>query len=68
MEKPMTLRVKETEDKIVKIINEAHLSAYVLKTIIERILYKLDLVEMREINDYNNEKLNEDNKIKESEQ
>ena len=66
MEKPMTLRVEETEDKIVEIINEAHLSAYVLKTIIERILYKIDQVEMKEINDYNNEKLNEDNKIKES--
>lgn len=66
MEKPMTLRVAETEDKIVEIINEAHLSSYVLKTIIERVLFKITEVEAKEISEYNNEKINKEKNIKES--
>lgn len=56
MNKPFSLIVQETEQEIVEVINKSQLSAYVLKTIVERIHYQLEMIEQNEINKYEEDK------------
>ncbi len=66
MDKPLSLRVREVEDKIVKEINESRLSPFIWKTILEKLYSQLTQIENQEIKDYQEkerkEKENEKNK------
>lgn len=56
MEKPLTLQVQEVEQKISDIINEANLSAYVLKSILQGLYQQIEMIEQQQIEEYNKSK------------
>jgi hypothetical protein len=62
MNKPFTLIVKETEEKIVETINNSNLPAYVLKKILQDLFQQLEIAEQNEIEKYNEELKNNANK------
>lgn len=47
-EKPLILKVKDLENKIVATINNAGISAFIIKPIIEKILNQLNVLEQQE--------------------
>lgn len=47
-EKPLILKVKETENKIIGIINESHIPAFIIKPLIEKIYNQLVNLEQQE--------------------
>lgn len=53
MNKPFTIQVQETEQKIVEVINSSQLPVYVIKKILERIYTEAEKIENEEINQYN---------------
>lgn len=55
MNKPFTIQVQETEQKIVEIINTSQLPAYVLKTMLINMINELDNIDAEEIKKYNEE-------------
>ena len=55
MNKPFTLIVQETEEQIVKIINESNLPAYVLKQILKELYQQVEQLEINEIETYKQE-------------
>ena len=55
MNKPFTMKIQETEQKIVEIINNSQLPAYVLKNILQEIYAEIDRVDNEEIAKYNEE-------------
>ena len=55
MDKPLTLRVQEIQSKVVEILNDSQLPAYVLKIIIEELYRQLENIEIEEIKKYNEE-------------
>ncbi len=65
MNKPFTIQVQETEQKIVEIINTSQLPAYVLKTMLINMINELDNIDAEEIKKYNEEQLSQE-KEKES--
>jgi hypothetical protein len=65
MNKPFTIKVQETEQKIVEIINTSQLPAYVLKTMLINMINELDNIDAEEIKKYNEEQLSQE-KEKES--
>lgn len=48
MEKPTIIKLKETEQQIVDVINKCEIPAFVLKPTIEKILMQLELLEKQE--------------------
>lgn len=52
MDKPLTIRVRETEEKIVKVVNDSRLHSLILKNILERIFNQLNEIELKEIKEY----------------
>lgn len=52
IEKPFTLKCKETEENIVQSINNSGLPAYVLKTILQSIYNQIDKIDNEEIQRY----------------
>ena len=48
MEKPTILKLKETEEKIIQIINSSDVPAFVLKPMIEKICRQLEILEEQE--------------------
>lgn len=54
-QKPFALMVQETEQKIVEIINNSQLPAYVLKIMIKELYQQLENIEIEEIEKYNEE-------------
>ncbi len=52
--KPLTLIVKEYEEKLVKEINNSKLSPFIWKNILEKIYNELTYAENQEIENYNN--------------
>lgn len=52
MEKPLVIRVQETETKIINIVNESGLHSYILKNILEKIFNQLNEIELNEIKQY----------------
>lgn len=48
MNKPLILSVKDTEEKIIKIINSSNIPAFIMKNSIEKILKQLVLIEQQE--------------------
>ena len=59
MGKPTILKLKETENEIVKILNECDIPAFVLKPMIEKIYRQLEVLEEQE---YQKEKENYEKK------
>jgi len=55
MNKPFSLIVSETEQKVVEIINNSQLPAYVLKTILQNLYTQVENIEIEEIKKYNEE-------------
>ena len=55
MNKPFTMQIQETEQKIVEIINNSQLPAYVLKNVLQGIYAEIDRVDNEEIAKYNKE-------------
>jgi hypothetical protein len=53
MNKPFSLIVSETEQKVVEIINNSQLPAYVLKNILQGIYAEIERVDNEEIAKYN---------------
>ena len=62
MNKPFTIQVQETEQKIVEDINNSQLPAYVLKTILQNIYKQLEELETQEIQKYKEETEKENKK------
>lgn len=56
MNKPLVLQVKETEEKIIKELENSKLPAYILKQILSGLYEQLDSIEKEEINKYNESK------------
>lgn len=63
MNKPITLIVNETRDKIVENINNAQLPAFCIKIILQDVLNEIEKIDNEEIQKYKNEL----NKVKEKE-
>ena len=53
MEKPLTLKIQEAEEKIVGILNESQLPAFVIKTILEKLYAQVEQIDKKEIDNYN---------------
>ena len=53
MNKPFTLQVQETEDQLVKTLNNSNLPAYVLKNILKELYQQIEQLELNEIEEYN---------------
>lgn len=51
MEKPTIIKLKETEQKLVEVINGCEIPAFVLKPVFERILTQLEILEKQEYQD-----------------
>ena len=64
--KPLTLIVRETEEKLIKEINESNLPPFIMKEILERIYKQLVDIETNEIEEYN-KSLNEKKKEEKNE-
>ena len=54
MEKPISLIVKERQEKLIREINDSKLSPFIWKIILETIFSKLVQLQNQEINSYNN--------------
>lgn len=52
MNKPFTIQVQETEEKLVKTINESNIPAYVLKNILKELYQQIEQLELNEIETY----------------
>ena len=52
MEKPFTIKVQETEQEIIKVINNSNLPAYVLKTIFQNLYNQLEEIDNKEMQKY----------------
>lgn len=50
--KPITLKVEETTNKIVNVINDSHLPWYIIKTMLQNIFNEVDKMDREEINKY----------------
>lgn len=61
MEEPFTLRVQETEEKLVKILNESKIPAFVLKIILQNLFNQLNEIERNETETYLRKKEDKDN-------
>jgi hypothetical protein len=48
MEKPTIIKLKETEQQIIEVINKCEIPVFVLKPTIEKILMQLELLEKQE--------------------
>lgn len=66
MNKPFTIKVQETEQEIIKIINNSNLPAYVLKTIFQNLYNQLEEIDNKEMEKYAEELKQKSKKIKES--
>ena len=61
MEKPFTLIVQDTEEKIIKILNESKIPAFVLKNILQNLFNQLSEIEKNEVEAYLRKKEDKDN-------
>lgn len=61
MDEPFTLRVQETEEQLVKILNESKIPAFVLKIILQNLFNQLSEIEKNETEAYLRKKEDKDN-------
>ncbi len=52
MEKPLTIRVKEIEEQLIKVINESGLPPFILLNIMGNITSQIQEIDTKEVNDY----------------
>ena len=52
MNKPLILKYKETEEKIIQEINKSEMPVYVLKIMLEKIFNQLTEIENKEVEEY----------------
>lgn len=52
MNKPFTLQVQETEEQLVKTLNNSNLPAYALKNILKELYQQVEQLELNEIEIY----------------
>lgn len=52
MNKPFSLKVKEAQEQIINIINDASLPAYCLKNILQNILTEIENLDNQEVEKY----------------
>lgn len=52
MEKPLTIKVKEVEEQIIKVINESGLPPFILLQIMNGITSQIQEIDTKEVNDY----------------
>lgn len=64
MLKPFTLKIKETEQALINLINNSDLPAFCIKTIFNSILSEIERIDEAEIEKYQQELKNEENKQK----
>lgn len=64
MEKPFTIKVREFNENLIKLVNSSKLPVYALKNEIEKIYSELNKIDEEEINNYNKSRLNESNQKK----
>ncbi len=62
MNKPFTLKVQETSEQVVEVLNKSELPAFALKIILQNLYNELDKVDMEEINKYNEENSKQEEK------
>lgn len=60
--KPFTIIVQETEEQLIKTINNSNLPAYVLKNILKELYQQVEQLEINEIEKYNQSKKKGDKK------
>lgn len=65
MNKPFTLKVQETEQKIVEIVNNAEIPAFCMKVILNDVLNQINDFDKKEIENYYKELKKENEKEKE---
>ena len=61
MDKPLSLRVREFESKLVEELNKSELPAFCLKQILKKIYSQLTQIENQEIKDYQEKERKEKN-------
>ena len=49
IEKPTILKLKEFEEKVIELINNSNIPAFILKNPIEKILNQLQIIEQQEL-------------------
>ena len=52
MQKPFSLIISETEQKIVNVINESNIPAYCIKNILEKIYNQVNIIDQEETERY----------------
>ena len=55
MNKPFTIKVQETSEQVVEVLNKSELPAFALKIILQNLYNELGKLDMEEINKYNKE-------------
>lgn len=66
MEKPFTIKVQETEQEIIKVINNSNFPIYVLKTIFQNLYNQLEEIDNKEMQKYAESLKKDKNKEQES--
>lgn len=61
MEKPTVLKLKETETKLIQIINESNIPIFIIRPVLERIISEVRILEQKE---YEQEKLKYEESLK----
>lgn len=61
MEKPTVLKLKETETKLIQIINESNIPIFIIRPVLERIVSEVRILEQKE---YEQEKLKYEESLK----
>jgi len=62
MNKPFTIKVQETEEKLVDILNKSELPAYVIKTLLQNLYAQVETIDNEEIKKYKEKKVKESDK------
>lgn len=52
MEKPLTLKIQEVEEKLINILNESKLPAYCMKKLLEDIYKQIDNLDIQQMKEY----------------
>ena len=65
MDKPFTIKIEESEKKVVDIINQSQIPAYCWKIILHNLLQHVEITDQNEISEYK-KKLEEEKEVKEN--
>lgn len=54
MDKPFTIKIEESEKKVVDIINQSQIPAFCWKIILQNLLQQVEITDQNEISEYKN--------------